>query len=140
MLVVRPHILTPPWNLNSRRSRSSSAKQFANSPKPRSAPCAGVGRSADLPARSPIKQLGKLGFLGVDLSRRARRRRAGLRRLRHHHRRACARRSFGRADRGRAQLALHQSYLSRRQRRAEAQVHPEAGDRRMDRLLVAHRA
>ena len=102
------------------------------------APRAGVGRSLALPPRNhPAAR--QAGTHGLHLSRRVRRLRPRLHRIRARHRGALARRWLGRHHRRRPHLALLQPHLSRRQRRAEAPLHPAPGHRRAHRRLGAHR-
>ena len=55
----------PTWSLNSRRSRSSSAKQFASLPSRRSARTSWNGTKREIFPLDAIKQAGQLGLLGA---------------------------------------------------------------------------
>ena len=72
---------------------------------------------------------------GRDLSRRIRRLRHGLCGVRYGHRGAVARGWIGRHYRGRAHVAMHEPYLSCRQRSAEKKICLQARDRRVHRRL-----
>ena len=99
----------------------------------------GVGRILALPQRDSPEARGN-GPAGRHFSRRVRRRRTRLHRIRHRHRRTGASRRLCRPVRCCSQFALFESHLQIRQRRAEAKVPCPPGSRQKARSLVAHRA
>ena len=116
------------------------ARPSASSPKPRSRPTSWSGTRRRSSRSKSIKKLGELGYMGAIFPE-DRRRRARLHRVLHHHRRALAR---GSARSG-IIVAAHTSLCSNHiykmgSDEQQQQLSPEAGLRRVDRLLVAHRA
>ncbi len=98
-----------------------------------------MGRKSDLSARSR-QETGPARLHGRHLPRRVRGRGPRLCRILHHHRRTFTRGWFGRHHRRRAHVALFQSHLQGRVRRAEAEIFNQTYVGRVDWLLVSDRA
>ena len=86
-----------------------------------------------------VKELGKLGLLGISFPARVRRRRDGLRRIRHRDRGTLARGRLSRHHRGGAHLAVLEPYFSCRQRGAEKEICQPLATRRIHRRLGTDR-